>query len=317
MKALKILGKTVPVWLVAALAMAGVVSATSIGLLTFYGQIVSTQTVNQAIRLDGMICLDTVGTGCTESPSYSDVEGTTILDSPHVVKNFASVAASGQINSVSSCGGVTPVVTSTITESSSAADYSLAVNSLVSFDVSGKTLADVLAQPLQYTDDVSNPLYAPNINIFLSNGDVIQAWGKDWSGSGLHTVTFAQLVEGPAGYGATVNPGVGVWPAIVGANAEDGSGDYFHVAKLLLDYGSVSVVKIEVRAQAGAAGGQIDTITQFIGNGLTAVIPDMVNLNGQTFTLLPSESFSFGVSTTYPINMLQGTCTVTTQVVPA
>ena len=316
-KSVKIFGKIVPVWALATIALAGIASAT---LLTFYGQIVSTQNVNQAIRLDGMVCLDQYGTGCTENPTFSDVEGKTILDSPHTVKNFASISASGQINSASSCSGVAPGVTTDITESSSADDYSLPVNGRVSIDVSGVTLSQLVAQTLSFTDDVSNPLYTPNINIYLANGDIVQAWGSTWSGTNPYTVSFSTAGT-IMGYGATVNPALGAANSINGGLAICyGSPAYCYYtsqADLLTDFGSQNVVKVEVRTQAGAAGGQVDRITQLVANGLTVVIPNLADINGQSFTMQPGESFSFGVSTTYPINMLQGTCTQTTQVVPA
>ena len=129
-------------------------------------------------------------------------------------------------------------------------------------------------------------------------------------------MTFSDLVTGVIGYGATVNPGAGVWPAIIGANS-DSSGNYFTVEDLLSDYGSWSVTKIEVRTQAGAAGGQVLRIVQFVANGTTMDIPDSDNLNGYTFSLQPSESVTFGVTTAYPINLLASECSQTTQVVPS
>ncbi len=162
------------------------------------------------------------------------------------------------------------VPTNTITELSGGDSYYADSQSLISRELNGLTLNELLGSDLTYTVNViANPLFAPNINIYLANGDIIQAWGKDWSSSGLQTVSLTDLVTGVRGYGATVNPSLGVAGAINGGSAEDAQNDYFHIANLLTDFGSLSVAKVEVRAQAGASGGQVIRLIKFIAAGIT------------------------------------------------
>src|SRR3989338_7615848 len=169
-KNIRVLGKTLPSAVLAIIVMAGAASAT---LLVFYGQIVANYSVQQSVRLDNMVCQDEFGTGCTitSTETATIVAGTTIDDSPHNVENFAPVAADVRIDSASTCSDVSPVVSTTLTETSSADDYSSAFNSRASMSVSGLDLTQVLSESLQYTANiVSNPLYAPNINIYITDG---------------------------------------------------------------------------------------------------------------------------------------------------
>jgi hypothetical protein len=187
----------------------------------------------------------------------------------------------------------------------------------------GLTLNDLLAKDLAYTVNVtSNPKYAPNINIWITNGThtyVLQAWGKDWTGTGLHTVTFSNLVSLVAGYGATVNPALGAANTIGGSHAKSyGSPPYYYydnLADLQSDWGTWKATFVEVRAQAGAAGGQVLRPVELKAAGVTIAVPDSDTFT--TVTLQPGEFLPFYICYKFDLLIKAGTYDIYTTVKPA
>jgi hypothetical protein len=325
-KKVKIFGKQIPAVLIALLAIAGLASA---GLLSYYGIIKGTATLEQSVFLDGK----NVKNGSLEiTYSYTGAAGDTVVDGPHKLVNNANVPAkisfkttccnstTGQCGygTRQACEGITTTVTSTITESSSYADYVNDSQRLVALKVSGLTLNDLLTKDLEYTVDVvSNPKFAPNINIFITDGTnyrVIHAWGKDWLASGLQTVKFSELVNRTKGYGASIRNSL-LPPDIStpGPNA-DSDGYYRDVDKLKSDFGNWHVYFVEVRAQAGAAGGQVIRPVTFKAAGVTIDVPDSDSIT--EITLQPGELLNFYIKNSFAINLIPDTYTITTSVVP-
>jgi hypothetical protein len=327
-KKVKFFGRTVPAVAIALIAIAALASA---GLLSYYGMITGTATVSQSVLVDGKSYTEPI------TYTYSGVAGNTVVDGPHNLTNDADIPATVKFETTccnsttgqcgyetgAACEGITTTVTSTITESSSYADYASDSQRLVALKVSGLTLRDLLAKDLEYTVNVtSNPKYAPNINIWITDGTntyVVQAWGKDWSGTGPHTVSFSGLVTLVAGYGATVNPALGAANTIKGTHATCyGSPEYCYytsVSDLLADFGSATVVKVEVRAQAGAAGGQVIRPVTFKAAGVTIDVPDSDSITGNII-LQPGELLNFYITNTFAINLVPDTYTITTGIVP-
>lgn len=92
---IKILGKTLPVWAIVTIALAGVASAT---LLTYYGTITATANVQQSVLLDGQ---DITGTQATDT--LSGALGGETFCYAHSLKNQASVPA--KVNFAEACSG--------------------------------------------------------------------------------------------------------------------------------------------------------------------------------------------------------------------
>jgi hypothetical protein len=94
-KKVKIFGKQIPIAAIALLAIAGLASA---GLLSYYGKITGTATVEQSVFLDGK----NVKNGSLEiTYSYTGVAGDTVVDGPHKLVNNANVPA--KINFETTC----------------------------------------------------------------------------------------------------------------------------------------------------------------------------------------------------------------------
>lgn len=290
----------------------------SAAILAQYGSMVATATIQQSVRVDG----HDYNVPITESfPNL--IAGNTVR-TEHMLTNGAEVPAGVNFDTTYDYTGVTATYTATMKERSGSDAYAADSQRLVALQTGGIiTLNGLLAKDLQYTVNVlSQPVgpapiggYAPNINIYLSDGKIIQAWGADWSETGLHTISFS--TSGTImGYGATVNPTLGYANAIDGGHAlPNGPGPYYtSVASLLLDFGSQTVAHVEVRAQAGASAGQVLRPTEFKAAGLTILVPDSDTFTA--VTLQPGEALPFYICYTSDVALTPGTYTITTVVQP-
>jgi hypothetical protein len=206
--------------------------------------------------------------------------------------------------------GITVTYTTTITERGTYEDYYSDCQRLVGLNVWLK-LSDLLEKDLEYTVRVvNNPKFAPNINIFITDGSgnyrVIHAWGKDWTGTGLKTVTFEQLLDGTMGYGATIRDSL--YPP-------DYLKIYYNESDLISDYGSWYAYFVEVRAQAGLSGGQVLRPTVFKAAGITIEVPDSDTFT--TVTLQPGEFLPFYICYKFDLLIKAGTYDIYTTVKPA
>jgi len=92
-KKVTIFGKQISVIAIALLAMAGLASA---GLLSYYGMITGTATVEQSVKLNDMTCTNIVGGGCTISYTVGaspTLAGSTYTNGPFKLTNGAEVPA--------------------------------------------------------------------------------------------------------------------------------------------------------------------------------------------------------------------------------
>lgn len=317
MKKVKILGRSIPVLaIVAVLASAGLASA---ALLSHYGKITGTVDVQQSVLVDGgdYLQINTYGSGT--------VAGNTIRDGPHTLLNQADVpvtvtletAQSGDGTPDNDVEGITTTYTTTVTESSSYDDYYNNARIMVSKKVGDMKVSEFLASDLEYTVNVtSNPLFAPNICFWITDGTntyVVEAWGKDWTGTGLHTVTIQDFFSGAMGYEVTVDTTYGQ------ANRISPDGTYLPSATALDDfkamYGSWTVLSAQVRAQAGAAGGQVIRPVQFKAAGITINIPE-ASYGITSLTLQPGEMLNFYIVNKFNAALVPGTYKITTTVAP-
>jgi len=293
--------------LIAVLAVALLVGIVSAATISYFGQVKMTATVNQAVLLDGkdinsMPILQT-----------ATVAGGESFCRYHWLQSQTSVPVTVGLYTWPDEAGITVTYTSTITESSSSADYVIDSQRLVGLYV-GLTLNNLLAKDLQYTVDVtSTPLYAPNINVWITNGAntyVVQAWGKDWAVAGSHTVTFANLMDGTNGYGATVNAALGAASPVSEYDASNHALD-----DLKATYGAWNAFFVEVRAQAGAAGGQVLRPVEFKAAGVTIEVPDSGTFT--TVTLQPGEFLPFYICYKFDLLIEAGTYDIYTTVKPS
>jgi hypothetical protein len=307
--------------LIAGLAIALLIGVASAALISYFGQVKMTAIVKQAVLLDGK--------DVTEMPTIEEtakVAGGQSFCRYHWLQSQTSVPVTVLFETAYDPGlwdnEITTTYTTTITESSSYDDYVIDSQRLVGLYV-GLTLNDLLAKDLEYTVDVtSNPKFAPNINIWITSGGttyVLQAWGKDWTGTGPHRVTFSDLVSLVAGYGATVNPSLGGANTINGGHAKSyGSPPYYYydnLDDLKLDWGTWKATFVEVRAQAGAAGGQVLRPVEFKAAGITIEVPDSDTFT--TVTLQPGEFLPFYICYKFDLLIKADTYYIYSTVKPA
>lgn len=307
--------------LIAVLAIPLLVGIVSAAVISYFGQVKLTATVTQAILLDGK--------DYTEMPieETATVVGGESFYRYHWLKSHASVPVTIEFETTYSPAladaEIVTTYTTTITESSSYDDYYDDKRIMVLKQIGDMTVSEFLALPLEYTVNViSSPLYAPNICFWMTNGVVtyvVEAWGKGpeipWT-AGLQTVTIQQLFDGTKGYEVTVDtdygqanrissvrPGTyGPWPEATG------------IAEFIDDYGTWTVLTAEVRAQAGAAGGQVLRPIQFKAAGETIDIPDLAVFD--TLTLQPGEMLPFYICYSFDLLIKPGTYTIYTTVKP-
>jgi len=104
MKKYSVLGKQIPALVIALLAMAGLGSA---GLLSYYGMITGTATVEQSVKVDGKSVPDSLGI----SYDASGVAGYTDIDGPHSLTNDADVPATVSFETTQNDGDVEGITT--------------------------------------------------------------------------------------------------------------------------------------------------------------------------------------------------------------
>jgi hypothetical protein len=305
--------------LIAVLAIALLVGLVSAAVITYFGQVKMTATVTQAVLLDGK--------DYTEMPILEDatVVGGESFYRYHWLKSHTSVPVTVQFETTYSPAladaEIVTTYTTTITEAYSADAYYDDKRIMVLKQIGDMTVSEFLASPLEYTVNViSNPLYAPNICFWITDGVhtyVVEAWGKDWVGTGLHTVTIQQFFDGSKGYEVTVDTTYGqanrisnVRPGTYGPWPE-GTG----ITEFITDYGTWTVLSAQVRAQAGAAGGQVLRPVQFKAAGETIDIPDLAVFD--TLTLQPGEMLPFYICYSFGLLIKPGTYNIYTTVKPA
>lgn len=319
MKKVKILGRSIPILAIVAIAAsAGMVGA---ALLTYYGTIEMTADVQQSVLVDG---------GNYLQPNIyggDTVAGNTIVDGPHNLLNQSDVpitiafgtTQTGDGSPDGNVVGITTTYTTTITEESSADAYYSNARIMAYLIVRNMTVSEFLAEDLEYTANViSNPLYVPNICFWITDGTntyVVEAWGKDWTGTGLHTVTIQDMFDGTTAYEVTVDTNYGqanrISPDRPGTYATwKGTG----IAEFIEDYDTWTVLSAQVRAQAGAAGGQVIRPVQFKAAGTTINIPDSYSIT--SLTLQSGELLNFYIVNMFDAALVPGTYIITTTIEP-
>jgi hypothetical protein len=294
--------------LIAVLAIALLIGIVSAWTISYFGQIQMTATVKQAVLLDGK---DINNMPILQTATVSGGES---FCRYHWLQSQTSVPVTVGLYTWPDEAGITVTYTTTITELVGAEHYYDDCQRLVGLNV-WLTLSDLLAKDLQYTVNVtSNPKFAPNINIFITNGSgsyrVIHAWGKEWNGTGLKTVTFKQLLDGTMGYGASIRY------SLLPPDLPEGSPKYYYSeSELINDYGSWYAYFVEVRAQAGASGGQVLRPTGFKAAGITIEVPDSDTFT--TVTLQPGEFLPFYICYKFDLLIKTGTYDIYTTVKPA
>jgi hypothetical protein len=295
--------------LIAGLAIALLIGIVSAATISYFGQVKMTATVNQAVLLDGK---DINSMPINETATVAGGES---FCRYHWLQSQTSVPVSLQFKtSGSDLRGINVTYTTTITERGTYEDYYSDCQRLVGLNVWLK-LSDLLEKDLEYTVHVvNNPKFAPNINIFITDGSgnyrVIHAWGKDWTGTGLKTVTFKQLLDKTMGYGASIRY------SLLPPDLPEGSPKYYYSeSELINDYGSWYAYFVEVRAQAGASGGQVLRPVEFKAAGITIEVPDSDTFT--TVTLQPGEFLPFYICYKFDLLIKPGTYDIYTTVKPA
>jgi hypothetical protein len=295
--------------LIAVLAIALLVGVVSAATISYFGQVKMTANVTQAVLVDGHSYPYVIG-------ETADVAGGESFCKYHWLTSQTSVPVTlGFYTDYWPEGsGIATTYTTTITESSSYPDYFADSQRLVALQVSGKTLSTLLGMTLEYTVDVvsASPLYpapgcnnyAPNINIEIKSGSItktVENWGG-FTVLGLNTKTFETLM-GESG-GATV---------ITGQDTSTRE-TFTTTSTLLTSYGTWQVTMVEVRAQAGAAGGQVLRPVEFKAAGVTIAVPDY-----NTFTILtlqPGEFLPFYICYKFDPLIEAGTYDIYTTIKP-
>ena len=307
--------------LITVLAIALTVGIASAALISYFGQVKMTVTVGQSVLLDGK--------DYTEMPieEAAAVGGGEAFCKYHWLKCEAGMPVAVHFETTYSPAladdEIVTTYTTTVTESSSADDYYDDKRIMVLKQIGDMTVTDFLALPLEYTVNViSNALYAPNICFWMTDGVVtyvVEAWGKGpeipWA-TGLQTVTIQQLFDGTKGYEVTVDTDYGQANRISSVRP----GTYAQwlgtgIAEFIEDYGTWTVITAEVRAQAGAAGGQVLRPVQFKAAGETMDIPDLDVFD--TVTLQPKEMLSFYICYSFDPLIQPGTYIIYSTVEPA
>jgi len=296
--------------LIAVLAMALLLGIVSAATISYFGQIKVTTTVSQAVLVDGQSYAD------MPIEETANVAGGESFCRYHWLKSHTSVPVAIQFETTYSPAladaEIVTTYTTTITESSNYPDYFAAFQRLVALQVSGKTLSTLLGMTLEYTVNVTycstiSPInnYAPNINIVMFSGittKTVENWGG-FTTLGLNTKTFEALM-GESG-GATV---------ITGTDTTTRE-SFTTTSALVSSYGGWQVTMVEVRAQAGAAGGQKLRPTEFKAAGVTIAVPDSDTFT--TLTLQPGELLPFYICYKFDLLIKAGIYTITTTVKPA
>jgi hypothetical protein len=269
-------------FLLAILATTLLVGVASAAVISYFGQIQMTANVRQAVLLDGK--------DHTQMPLYeaSNVAGGESFCRYHWLESQTNVPVVLYFYTDywPEGNGITTTYTTTITELVGYEHYYDDCQRLVALRAWLK-LEDLLGVDLGYTVNViANPTFAPNINIWITDGAgsyrIVHAWGKDWTGTGLKTVTFEQLLDGIMGYGATIRDSL--YPP-------DYPKIYYSESELITDYGNWYAYFVEVRAQAGLAGGQVLRPVQFKAADITMNMPDTDTFT--SLTLQPGEFLPF------------------------
>ncbi|MCJ7631562.1 hypothetical protein MUP77_04075 [Candidatus Bathyarchaeota archaeon] len=301
--------------LIAVLAIALLVGGVSAAVIQWFGQVKMTATVNQAVLVDGYgypyVIAETANVAGGES--FCRYHWLTSQTSVPVALKFYT-----DYDPLLVGAEITTTYTSTITESSSYADYYDDKRIMVLKNIGDMTVSEFLGVPLEYTVNViSNPLYAPNICFWMTNGThtyVVEAWGKDWTGTGWHTVTIQDFFSGTMGYEVTVDTTYGQLNRISPVQP----GTYLPSATAFDEfkayYGSWTVLSAQVRAQAGAAGGQVLRPVQFKAAGETIDIPDLDVFDA--LTLQPGEVLPFYICYKFDLLIEAGTYDIYTTIKP-
>lgn len=95
---MKIFNRVIPATVLALIVMAGLGSA---GLLTYYGMITGTATIEQSVKVDG----ESVKESLALSYDASGVAGNTVVDGPHSLTNDADVPATVDFETIYSPDG--------------------------------------------------------------------------------------------------------------------------------------------------------------------------------------------------------------------
>lgn len=305
--------------MIAMVVLAGMGSA---ALLEYYGMITGTVDVEQSVLIDG-------GNYLQENIYGADRMAGSSVVTVHTLKNKAVVPATVRLDTSYDPdeGGIKTTYTTTVTEEADYDAYYDEARIMVSKKVGTMSVTDFLAGELEYTVNVvSNPLYAPNICFWITNETniyVVEAWGKDWTTTGLHTVTIQDFFSGAMGYEVTVDTNYGqanrISPDRPGTYAQwKGTG----ITEFIEDYGSWTVLSAEVRAQAGAAGGQVIRPIQFKVAGDTINFPDVDGFESVSddisvnITLQPGQMITFPIKTNFDVALTPGMYNITTRVIP-
>jgi len=284
-----------------ALALILCVGIVSAAVLEYYGRIVTTVDVKQAILFDGEPGEHTVSYGIYASGGEHYRFGPHSLESQTTVPIELLFMTSSPI-------GITTTYTTIITEGP-ASEYADPYHQLVALDVSGMTLNELVASDLEYTVNViSIPArgFAPCINVWITNDVhtyVVENWGDEWTGisAGLKTQTWGDLVA----CGVSIRDYLGQpWADVTAPQPF-----------ALATYGTWKVIEVEVRAQGGASAGQVIRPVQFKAAGVTIDIPNADTFD--TLMLQPEEMLNFYVCYDFAKLIEAKTYTITTTVKPA
>jgi hypothetical protein len=291
-KKVKIFGKQIPIAAIALLAIAGLASA---GLLSYYGIITGTATVEQSVLVDGK----DVTTGSLTIPESFSVKGGETKETYHWITDQSSQAALVKLDSVITSGpygGNGVRIT-----------YGFTLSSLAS-TTPGEEV-DVLRMPVDmtwgelinvsYTFKMTstNNCYNPFVVLYIDSNN-------DGKVDGMYSTP--QTTEVTCDVEATKTWERNNFSKVYGNNVQDST--------------RILSIGIDVGWQGSATtnpGAQTTKLKEVKINGNLVSKPGIVVVIGGTSNHLPTRTLDFNIIYDFALEIYPGTYTIETKVIPA
>ena len=299
MRKLRILGKEIPVIVVASVLLVAVGSAT---LLTYYGVITSNITVLQSILLDGNQCTGPMGGGCTSGDTVNAVGSETRYGGLHTLSSNTVNDLSVKFGNVAGCENTL-------------------ITNLVKLSVDGFTSGDGFAPanykgtyyeatPLATINDLSGMTYAFQITDNTLGGSNLAPYVV-LIGSGFEAGVAVQMIPD----GGTYNTGT-VYVKTINDSTT------FHVPGGSCTQASPCTL---AQLKAGYPGATISSIKLALGawpgSGTVKAYMGLTTINGQQ--AIHKSLVVYGLSSIpmqnkydFANNIMGGACVITTNIIP-
>jgi hypothetical protein len=328
-KSVKIFGKVVPIWLLVSLLTVGIGSA---AVLTYYGTITASATVQQSILLDGKD-VNTGSLSIADQISESAPGGEEFC-AIHVLKNQMSVSGKVKLdtsyNPTLQGSEITTTYDSVVTDNAAnpITDFGLSKNEVCGEQSVSLTLDEVFAgDGFKYgytvltggTYNGASPIVAV---LELADGRYVvlfPGWGDR---TGSHSLQFSDTVATSTADSGSVPVDFTIynstWNRVWSSSAQYGNWNFLKASGSstggpLPLTGSEVVVKISIQHQAANTGEQdrLDSLS-FDSQQFKFVQP----VEDTSFDIASKDSASFCLCHAFAVNIAPGVYGITTQVVP-